>query len=102
MPTRLHVLTIRPRLNANNDIEIQMTVAGDSRDKAIELVQNMEKSRDFRHAQVTSEVNSPKDQAQGGQFGDSVRFEITAQYVPLPAPVAPPAQPPAAPPRSGE
>ena len=90
MPTRLHVLSITPRLDQNNDIEVHMVVAGDSRAKAIELIQNMEKSREFRHAQVLSENDTRREQP-GTQAGDTVQFEITAQYVPL-APVAAAAQ----------
>jgi hypothetical protein len=86
MPTRLHVVSITPQLDRNFDIEIHMTVAGDSRDKAIELVHNMETSREFRHAQVVSE-NDTRHEG-GGQAGDTVQFEIIAQYVPIP-PIAP-------------
>ena len=95
MPARLHVLSITPQLDLNNDIEVHMVVAGDSREKAIELVQNMEKSREFRHAQVLSESETHREQA-GTQAGDTVQFEISAQYVPV-APVAA-----AAPERSGQ
>ena len=51
MPARLHVVSITPQLDKNNEIEVHMMVAGDSREKAIELVHNMENSREFRHAQ---------------------------------------------------
>ena len=90
MPTRLHVLSITPQLDVNNDIEVHMVVAGDSREKAIELIQNMEKSREFRHAQVVAETEVRREQA-GTQAGDTVQFEIIAQYVPV-APVAAAAQ----------
>jgi len=90
MPTRLHVLSITPQLDVNNDIEVHMVVAGDSREKAIELIQNMEKSREFRHAQVVSETETRREQG-GTQAGDTVQFEIIAQYVPI-APVAAAAQ----------
>jgi len=90
MPTRLHVLSITPQLDVNNEIEVHMVVAGDSREKAIELIQNMEKSREFRHAQVVAETEMRREQA-GTQAGDTVQFEITAQYVPV-APAAAAAQ----------
>jgi hypothetical protein len=79
MPTRLHVLSITPRLDLNNDIEVHMIVAGTSREKAIELVQNMEKSREFRRPQVRVETDAPHTDGQGG---DTVQFEIVAEYVP--------------------
>jgi hypothetical protein len=81
MPARLHVLSIAPHLDINNDIQVRMVVAGDSREKAIELVQNMEKSREFRHSQVLAETDIPRDQG-GPQAGDLVQFEISAEYVP--------------------
>jgi len=85
MPTRLHVVSITPQLDRNLDIEIHMTVAGDSRDKAIELVHNMETSREFRAARIVTENDARHE---GGGTGDTVQFEIIAQYVPVPA-VAP-------------
>ena len=91
MPTRLHVVSITPQLDQNNDIEVKMVVAGDAREKAIELVQNMEKSREFRRAYITSESDTRREPggAQAGtQAGDTVQFDITAQYVPV-APAAP-------------
>jgi hypothetical protein len=84
MPTRLHVVSIKPQLDANNDIEIHMSVAGDSRDKAIELVHNMEQSREFRHAQVLSETSMHREQG-GTQAGDTVLFQVSALYVPAAA-----------------
>jgi hypothetical protein len=83
MPARLHVVSIKPQLDLNNEIEVNMRVAGDSRDKAIELIHNMEQSRQFRRAQVLSE--STLEQQQGRGPGDTVLFEISAQYVPLAA-----------------
>lgn len=78
MPARLHVISITPRLNKDNEIEVRMQVAGASRDKAIELVQRMEDSKVFRHAQVLAENNSIRT----GEPGDLVEFDITALYVP--------------------
>lgn len=90
MPARLHVLSITPQLDQNNEIEVHMVVAGDSREKAIELIENMEKSREFRRAQVVSETDTRREQP-GTQAGDTVQFEIIAQYVPV-APAAAAAQ----------
>jgi hypothetical protein len=78
MPPRLHVVSLTPVVNDANEIELRMQVAGDSRDKAIELVQRMEKSKDFRHAQIMSEFMA---EAKSGP-GDTVQFEIAALYVP--------------------
>jgi hypothetical protein len=78
MPARLHVVSIVPRVTPDNDIEIHLQVAGTSRDKAIELVQRMEKSPDFHRAQILSESTAENPQ----QSGDTVQFEISALYVP--------------------
>jgi hypothetical protein len=79
MPTRLHVISITPRLAPNNDIELHMMVAGDSREKAVELVKHMEASREFRNSAVLSESNTPRT---SGQPGELTTFEISAFYVP--------------------
>jgi len=82
MPSRLHVVSITPQLDKSNQIVVHMTVAGDSRDKAIELVQNMEKSPTFRQAEVLSE--STVTPAQNAGAANTIQFEIQAQYVPGP------------------
>ncbi len=77
MPGRLHVVSINPQLTEDNQILVNLQVAGDTRDKAIELVRNLEQSHTFRSAQVLSE-----EVVQGHDKGDSVQFVITAMYVP--------------------
>ena len=77
MPAQLHVVSITPRLDENQQIEVHMLVAGDSRDKAIELVEKMEESKTFRRAQVLSEVYRKP-----GGPEEAVEFEISAVYVP--------------------
>jgi len=76
MPPRVHVLSIRPQLNPQNQLEVRLLVAGDNREHAVELVRGLEKSPRFRQAQVISET------AQGEKNGGSVQFEISAQYIP--------------------
>jgi|SRR5581483_1974137 len=79
MPPRIHVLSIRPELNNDNQMEIRMTVAGESRERALDLVRRMEQSQRFREAQVRAEsTQSTKDPS------DNVQFEISALYVPTP------------------
>lgn len=80
MPPRLHVVAIRPELSQDNQMEIRMTVAGESRERALELVKRMEQSQRFRQAEVRSEsTQSGKDPS------DNVQFEISALYIPAPA-----------------
>jgi type IV pilus assembly protein PilN len=76
MPPRVRVVSIRPEVNAESQLELHLEAIGDSRDKAIDLVRRMEQSPTFRQARVRSE----KDQPQGPNSG--VQFEIVAQYVP--------------------
>ena len=80
MPDRLHVLSISPTVNSDGQIELRMMVAGESRMKAIELVQNMEKSRPFRDAYVLSETNAKSNESRTA--GDTVQFQISAIYLP--------------------
>jgi len=79
MPPRIHVVSIHPEINKDNQMEIMMVVAGESRDRALDLVRKMEQSQRFREAEVRSETaNSGKDPS------DSVQFEISALYIPPP------------------
>ncbi len=79
MPGRLHVVAISPQLTEDDQIMVQVKVAGDTRDKAIELVRNLEQSKSFRFAQVHSENLV---EARGGSAA-GVEFEITALYTPI-------------------
>lgn len=55
-----------------------MTVAGDSRDRAIELARRMEESRRFSQTNIISE-HSEKSTS-----GDTEEFDIVAIYIPEP------------------
>jgi type IV pilus assembly protein PilN len=79
MPVGLHVVSITPELNKDNQLGIRLLVGGSSHDKAVELVHRMEESATFRRAQLHSEM-----MAQG--TGDAVQFEITSIYVPAQQP----------------
>ena len=80
MPARLHVVSIAPQFNESGAIEIRMSVAGDSRDKAIQLVQNIEKAPDFQSPRILSETTASKERP--ATQGDNVEFQISAIYVP--------------------
>lgn len=76
MPARLHVVSIQPAL-ADNELEIKLVVAGESRERALELVRKMESSQRFHQTQIQQESSEV------GQIpGDNVHFDITAVYVP--------------------
>lgn len=82
MPARVHVVSINPELTKQNELAMKITVAGDSRDKAIELVHNLETSKHFRDAWVVSESNKPAAAPAPGGMADSVQVQISALYVP--------------------
>ena len=73
MPARLHVVSIQPELDEQNQLELKMTVSGDSRERVVELLRNMEESEQFRAPQLSSE--SVEQQGR-------MNFQITALYVP--------------------
>jgi type IV pilus assembly protein PilN len=75
MPPRLHLVSIQPQLNEDNQLAIKMVVAGDSPERAIELVRRMEESKHFRETRIEA-------QSRATQGGDSVQFGIGALYVP--------------------
>jgi type IV pilus assembly protein PilN len=75
MPPRIHLVSIAPELNDENQLAIKMEVAGDSSERAIELVRRMEASQHFRETQI--ETQGPAQQP-----GDAVQFGISAVYVP--------------------
>ena len=77
MPARLHVVSIQPEMSPDHQLELKLVVAGESRDRAIELVRNMEDSRRFQQTQIVQE-NFAVQQTPG----DNVQFEISALYVP--------------------
>ncbi|HUA14042.1 MAG TPA: hypothetical protein VMG31_02000 [Verrucomicrobiae bacterium] len=89
MPARVHVVSISPHLDDDNQLALKMTVAGVSRDKAIELAKRMEDSRRFAETTITGETFAQTT------TGDNERFDITAIYIP--EPIAAAAEPKAEP-----
>jgi type IV pilus assembly protein PilN len=77
MPPRLHVVSIHPELAPDNELEIKLIVAGDSRDHALDLVTKMEASKHFHETYIDEESTNLS-----GASGDTVQFHITALYVP--------------------
>lgn len=73
MPPHLHVVSINPAMSPDDQLELKLDVAGESRDRALELVRNMENSRHFRQTHISQEINAATS-------GDNVRFEISALY----------------------
>jgi Tfp pilus assembly protein PilN len=82
MPPRVHVESISPQLDEDNQLELKMIVAGDSRDRAIELAHRMEESRRFAQTAILRAAHADS------QTGDTEQVEIAAIYVPEALPEA--------------
>jgi type IV pilus assembly protein PilN len=79
MPARLHLVSIKPELNEDNQLAIKMVVGGDSREHAIELLHRMETSTRFKQARIDQE-----SQESSQPNGDTVKVNITGLYAPTP------------------
>jgi Tfp pilus assembly protein PilN len=92
MPPHLHVVSIRPELTPDSQLALRMVVAGESRERALDLVRRMEQSPRFRQPQIVAEATQ-----QEPQNGDVVQFDISTLYVAsasgTAAQSAPPSQP---------
>ena len=81
VPPDLHVVSMKPEYTKTNDLVLHVIVATDSRERAVEMVSNMEKSSHLRGAQIVAETvttNSGEQAAGGG----NIQFDIGAIYVP--------------------
>jgi hypothetical protein len=70
------VVSLRPELNDQNQMQLDMKVAGDTRGAAVELVHRMEGSRHFQGTQLVQE--------QSADTGSSVIALVVSIYVPDP------------------
>jgi type IV pilus assembly protein PilN len=77
MPARLHLVSIHPAMTPENELEIKLVVAGESQERALELVRKMESSQRFQQTQIQQWSTQP-----GQTPGDNVQFDISAVYVP--------------------
>jgi type IV pilus assembly protein PilN len=82
MPARVHLVSIHPELDEDNQLSLKMSVAGDSRDRAIELARRMEDSRHFTQTFIENESLRASS-----NNGDPIEFSIHAIYVPETVPV---------------
>ena len=102
LPEGVQVTSIEPVITKEGDVNIRLRVSGD-RDRAIQLVRNLETSQRFVSPRLSGESAMAADKAKalgqvqtvslaGGQpVGNGVEFEIFSGYNPLPAPTAKPA-----------
>jgi len=77
MPDELHVVSLRPELNEQNQVELEMKVVCQTRAAAVELVHRMEGSKHFQGSQLVQEAQ--------GDNAAAVIATVSAIYVPDPA-----------------
>jgi type IV pilus assembly protein PilN len=83
MPPRVHLVSIHPELDEENQLALKMLVAGDSSQRGIDLAQRMEASGRFAQTHIARVTT-----AQNTNAGDAVQLDIDAIYIPQPAPAA--------------
>ena len=87
LPTGVQVAAIEPAVTTDGDVIIRLRVSGD-RDRAIQLVRNLERSTRFLAPRLVGESAMSKEQAtaaaQQGAAPGGVDFDILANYNPLP------------------
>jgi len=74
MPNSLHVVSLKPELNEQNQLQLEMKVAADNRAGAVDLVHRMEGSKHFQRTQLVGE--------QSQENGQGVSATISALYIP--------------------
>ncbi len=93
LPSGVQVTSIEPQISNAGDVVIRLRVSGE-RDRAVQLVRNLERSKRFLQPRLNSESVQAKDIAQGNAAAQNggaqagapagVEFEILANYNPLP------------------
>ncbi len=87
LPTGVQVTAIEPQVTADGDVIIRLRVSGD-RDRAVQLVRNLERSKRFLTPRLANENAHKNDQslttAASAVGGADVEFDILANYNPLP------------------
>ena len=81
MPPNIHVVSMKPEFNHDDQLVLHVVVATPSRDNAVELVKRMEKSPHFHSAQV--EAENTLGEGASGPAGGNIQFDIAAVYVPF-------------------
>ena len=81
MPPAIHVVSMKPEFNRDNQLVLHVVVATSSRDKAVELVKRMEKSPHFHAPQV--EAENALGEGAAGATGGNIQFDIAAAYIPF-------------------
>ena len=77
MPAHLHVLSIRPDMSTDNNLELKLVVGGETREQALDLVRKMETSKRFKQ----THIDADRSENESGN-GDRIKFDISALYAP--------------------
>ena len=91
LPSGVQVTSIEPEPTSDGDVMIRLRVSGD-RDRAVQLVRNLERSKRFLAPRLTGEATQAKEAGSQGNNAAAtnngvppgVEFEILANYNPLP------------------
>ncbi len=86
LPTGVQVTSIEPSITKDGDVDIRLRVSGD-RDRAVQLVRNLETSQRFVSPRLASEqAQTQEGNRQAAQIvaPGAVQFEILSGYNPLP------------------
>ena len=88
LPSGVQVLSIDPIIASDGHVTIRLRVTG-AREKALDLIRNLEKSKHFAAPRLASEsLATGAGNVQNVSTGSDVNFDIVADYRPL----APPAK----------
>lgn len=79
MPAGIRVVSITPVLDQHNRFVLKLDLEGRSREGAVELLRNMERSKHFRDSQLIDEKHAQNAQIKGQE---GVRSGILSSYVP--------------------
>ncbi len=95
LPTGVQVTSIEPSISKEGEVSIRLRVSGD-RDKAVQLVKNLETSQRFVAPRLSGESAQAQEMGRATATLDStpggVEFEIFSGYNPLPATSVKPAK----------
>jgi len=85
LPAGVQVVNIEPALTPDGHVTMKLRVTG-PREKTVDLVRNLEKSRRFTSARLvgeSAEAQNPGQVQQAAAGPGDVAFDIVADYVPL-------------------
>jgi type IV pilus assembly protein PilN len=88
LPTGVQVTSIEPQISKDGEVSIRLRVSGD-RDRAVQLVRNLETSQRFLSPRLASEQAQTQEGSHSTNapvaMPGAVQFEILSGYNPLPA-----------------